>query len=159
MAVALLATVLMAACSGATASEGSSHQPAATTTAPKVSGTPINVSLGETDMSHMYMKIDRTTVPAGAVTFTVTNDGVKTHEFVVLKTDTAAADFAIGSFEGEKDRMDEEAPGTENVGETGDMESGTAQTLTLRLKPGHYALVCNLPGHYRMGMFADFEVS
>jgi uncharacterized cupredoxin-like copper-binding protein len=45
-----------------------------------------------------------------------------------------------------------------NVGETGDMDAGTSKTLTIDLKPGHYALVCNLAGHYRMGMYSDFEV-
>jgi hypothetical protein len=29
----------------------------------------------------------------------------------------------------------------------------------LRLGPGHYALVCNQPGHYAAGMRADFRVS
>ncbi|MGZ4189647.1 MAG: plastocyanin/azurin family copper-binding protein [Actinomycetota bacterium] len=38
------------------------------------------------------------------------------------------------------------------------MEAGTSKTLTITLKPGHYALVCNLPGHYRMGMHQDFVV-
>jgi uncharacterized cupredoxin-like copper-binding protein len=28
--------------------------------------------------------------------------------------------------------------------------------LTLDLKPGHYAVVCNLPGHYAAGMRQDF---
>jgi uncharacterized cupredoxin-like copper-binding protein len=28
----------------------------------------------------------------------------------------------------------------------------------LSLKPGHYSLVCNLPGHYMAGMHADFTV-
>ncbi len=27
-----------------------------------------------------------------------------------------------------------------------------------RLKKGHYALICNLPGHYQGGMHADFTV-
>ncbi len=26
------------------------------------------------------------------------------------------------------------------------------------LKPGYYQLICNLPGHYEPGMYADFEV-
>jgi uncharacterized cupredoxin-like copper-binding protein len=28
--------------------------------------------------------------------------------------------------------------------------------LTLDLTPGHYAVVCNLPGHYAAGMRQDF---
>jgi uncharacterized cupredoxin-like copper-binding protein len=33
-----------------------------------------------------------------------------------------------------------------------------SKTLALRLRPGHYALVCNLPGHYLAGQRADFTV-
>lgn len=99
-----------------------------------------------------------TTVAAGSVTFTVKNDGTIPHEFVVLQTETPAGDFPIGSFEGESDRIDEDTAGT-NVGETGDMNAGTTKTLTIDLAPGHYAFVCNLPGHYGKGMHTDFTVT
>ena len=45
-----------------------------------------------------------------------------------------------------------------NVGEIGSVKAGTAKTLNITLKPGHYALICNLPGHYKTGQFADFYV-
>ena len=99
-----------------------------------------------------------TTVPSGPVTFDVTNDGTMTHEFVVLQTETAASEIPIKSFEGETDRINEDTAGT-NVGETGDMEAGTSQTLKLDLAPGHYVLVCNLPSHYGQGMHTDFTVA
>ncbi len=99
-----------------------------------------------------------TTIPAGSVTFTVTNDGTIPHEFVVMQTDTPAGDFPIESFEGEPDRFDEDTAGT-NVGETGDMEASTTKTLTLDLAAGHYAFVCNLPTHYGQGMHTDFTVT
>jgi len=99
-----------------------------------------------------------TTVPSGAVTFDVTNDGTMTHEFVVLQTATAASEIPIKSFEGETDRINEDTAGT-NVGETGDMEAGISQTLKLDLAPGHYVLVCNLPSHYGLGMHTDFTVA
>lgn len=99
-----------------------------------------------------------TTVAAGSVTFTVTNDGTIPHEFVVLQTETPAGDFPIDTFEGEPERFNEDTAGT-NVGETGDMDAGTTKTLTIDLAPGHYALVCNLPTHYGLGMHTDFTVS
>ena len=43
-----------------------------------------------------------------------------------------------------------------NVGETGDMEPGAVMLLTIDMSAGHYAVVCNLPGHYAMGMHQDF---
>jgi uncharacterized cupredoxin-like copper-binding protein len=99
-----------------------------------------------------------TTAPAGAITFSVSNSGTIPHEFVVLSTDTLAADFPIKSFEGEANRIDEDKVG-KNVGETGDMQPDSTKSLTLKLKPGHYAFVCNLPGHYAFGMHIDFTVT
>jgi hypothetical protein len=64
-----------------------------------------------------------TTPSSGSVTFTVTNDGTITHEFVVLKTETLSADIPVGKFEGEPNRINEDTAGT-NVGETGDMTRG-----------------------------------
>jgi len=99
-----------------------------------------------------------TEVPAGTITFDVTNKGTMPHEFVVLSTDTQAANFPIASFEGEPNRFDEDTAGT-TVGETGDMNPTTTKSITMALAPGHYALVCNLPGHYGLGMHIDFTVS
>ena len=123
------------------------------TAAASVAPGPIDVSLNEFSIT-----ISTHTVPAGKTVFAVKNIGTRAHEFVVLKTDTPAADFAVGSFEGQSDRIDEDAAGT-NVGETGDLEPGTSKTVTITLEPGHYAVVCNLPGHYRMGMRQDVTVT
>jgi uncharacterized cupredoxin-like copper-binding protein len=85
---------------------------------------------------------------AGKVTFNVKNDGTVTHEFVVLKTDKPAGSLLKGS------RADE----TGNVGETGDLAAGARKSITLNLAAGHYALICNLPGHYKAGQHTDFTV-
>jgi uncharacterized cupredoxin-like copper-binding protein len=45
------------------------------------------------------------------------------------------------------------------VGEVEDVAAGTSKKLTLNLKKGHYVLICNIPGHYKSGMHADFTVS
>ena len=119
----------------------------------------VTVGLGETSPNEMYIHLSSATAAEGPVTFAVTNEGSRTHEFVVLRTDTPAGDLPIVSFEGEKDRIDEEGPGVTNVGETGDMKAGTTATLNIDMAPGHYAVVCNLPGHYRMGMHQDFTVT
>ena len=121
--------------------------------------TPVTVALGETDPNTMYIHMSQPAVPQGRVSFIVTNEGTETHEFVVLRTKTAAGDLPIVSFEGEKDRIDEEAKGVVNAGETGDMDVGSSMMLTLNLKDGHYAVVCNLPGHYRRGMHQDLWVT
>ena len=39
------------------------------------------------------------------------------------------------------------------------MKPGTSMVLTIDMKAGHYAVVCNLPGHYAGGMHEDFWVT
>ena len=87
--------------------------------------------------------------PAGKVTFTVKNSGKAEHEFVVLRTLRPAGSLA--SHNGE-------ASEAGNVGEIGSVKPGQQKKLTLTLKKGHYSLLCNLPGHYKSGQFADFYV-
>lgn len=86
--------------------------------------------------------------PRGKVKFVVTNVGTIKHEFVVLKTSKPAGNLLKGK----------EADESGNVGEIGGILPGQAKTLTLKLPAGHYALICNLPGHYATGQFADFYV-
>jgi uncharacterized cupredoxin-like copper-binding protein len=86
--------------------------------------------------------------PKGKVRFVVTNIGTIKHEFVVLKTAKPAGNLLKGN----------EADESGAVGEIGGVPPGQARTLNLTLKRGHYALICNLPGHYKTGQFADFYI-
>jgi uncharacterized cupredoxin-like copper-binding protein len=88
------------------------------------------------------------TAAAGKIRFSVHNSGAITHEFVVIRTDKPAAGLMKGA------RADESG----NVGETGDLKAGATKAITLNLKAGHYALICNLPGHYKAGQHTDFTV-
>jgi uncharacterized cupredoxin-like copper-binding protein len=85
---------------------------------------------------------------AGKVTFAVHNGGQVTHEFVVVRTSKPAGSLLKGA------RADESG----NVGETGDLQPGQSKKLSLNLPAGHYALICNLPGHYKAGQHVDFTV-
>jgi hypothetical protein len=38
-------------------------------------------------------------------------------------------------------------------------EAGNSKMLTIDMAPGHYAIVCNLNGHYAAGMHQDFWVT
>ena len=87
-------------------------------------------------------------VPAGKVTFVVVNSGRVDHELVVLRTKGPANTLPLAS------TRDVYEVG--RVGTTRTIDSGRRKSLTLTLKPGHYSLICNLPGHYRAGQFADF---
>jgi uncharacterized cupredoxin-like copper-binding protein len=101
-------------------------------------------------LSEMKITGSAATVAAGRVTFDVRNTGAVAHEFVVLKTPILAGKLKTSS----AGRADESG----NIGETGDMAPGTTKKLTIKLAAGHYALICNLPGHYPAGMYADLTV-
>ena len=91
-----------------------------------------------------------TSISAGKVKFTVPNKGKLPHELVVIKTNTPPGKLPIDS--------DGEASEKGAVGETGDIKPGATKTVTLSLKKGKYALICNLPGHYKGGMYAGLTV-
>jgi uncharacterized cupredoxin-like copper-binding protein len=67
----------------------------------------------------------------------------------VLKTPTAAADLPVKA-----GRASEAG----NIGETGDLRPGATKSVVIQLPAGHYALICNLPGHYLAGQHTDFTV-
>ncbi|MEA2170822.1 MAG: hypothetical protein QOF76_4122 [Solirubrobacteraceae bacterium] len=108
----------------------------------KVNG-PITV-----DLSEWAVKTSTATAPAGKVQFDIHNAGKIPHEMVVLKTTAKADALGTGS----------RIPETGHVGEVGDVAAGARKHLTLKLAPGHYSLVCNLPGHYMSGMHTDLTV-
>jgi len=39
------------------------------------------------------------------------------------------------------------------------MKPGTSKMLTIDMADGHYAIACNLNGHYASGMHQDFWVT
>jgi len=86
----------------------------------------------------------------GKVTFDVKNTaaGVE-HELVVIKTSRKAANLPVNG-EGEASEKG-------SVGEV-ELGGGKSKKLTLNLKAGHYAVICNIGSHYKLGMHADFTV-
>jgi uncharacterized cupredoxin-like copper-binding protein len=109
----------------------------------------INVSL-----TTYGIKPSSNTAKAGDVTFKVKNDAADlVHEFVVVKTDTAAGKLPMTA-DGQK--ADEEK--TTAVDEIEDIEPGKSGELKVTLAAGHYVLLCNVEGHYAGGMYADLNV-
>jgi uncharacterized cupredoxin-like copper-binding protein len=88
-------------------------------------------------------------VSAGKVSFNLKNKGHMEHELVVIKTGTSAAKLKVSG-----NRASDKGA----VGEIEDIAAGKSKKHTFNLKKGHYVLICNLPGHYKGGMRADFTV-
>ena len=91
-------------------------------------------------------------VKAGEIRFNIRNDGTNVHEFVVIKSDAAPGSFPVVD-----GTIDEEAAGT-SPGEVEDIQPGASDVGTMRLSPGKYVLLCNLPAHYEQGMHASLTV-
>jgi len=132
-ALVLAAFVLIAsaACSGAAATAGGA----------------VSATLSDTKIV-----VDRDSISAGKVTFTVKNTGTIEHELVVLRTDVPADKIQPDS--DEPGKMSEEG----SLGESGDIAAGETKQFSLNLAPGRYVFMCNQPGHYMVGMHIPFVV-
>jgi uncharacterized cupredoxin-like copper-binding protein len=103
-----------------------------------------------------------TSIPAGEVTFVVSNTGpADVHELVILKTDLGAANLPVD----DTGAVDETGAGITVVDEIEDIAVGSSGEVTVMLEPGAYVLLCNIfdateqESHYAMGMRLDFTVS
>ncbi|BCG94660.1 cupredoxin domain-containing protein [Mesorhizobium sp. 131-2-1] len=102
----------------------------------------------------MGIKASPSAVKAGEVTFKVTNDSKDTvHEMIVMYL--ADPGKPLPYLEAEN-RVDEDRAG--DKGEVSELDPGKSGTLTVELKAGKYLLICNVPGHYGAGMWAEFTV-
>lgn len=110
----------------------------------------------------MGIRISAGTVPAGQVSLRVTNAGQLTHELVVLPlTGSAVGGQRAAGDDGTISESGSlgEASATCAAGEGDGIASGSSGWVTVTLRPGRYELVCNLPGHYASGMYAELDVT
>jgi uncharacterized cupredoxin-like copper-binding protein len=110
----------------------------------------------------MGLSADQATVPHGAVSFLVTNDGSIDHEMVILPL---ADSQTVGTRSvGGDAKIDEagslgEASKTDGAGAGDGIAPGASGWVTVTLAPGHYELVCNLARHYGAGMYTKLNVT
>jgi iron uptake system component EfeO len=134
-----VAAIALAACS------------ASSTPAPSAGGgaggSSVDVALAEWSVTP-----SAATAAAGDLTFKVANKGTQVHELIVVKTDTKADALPVAD-----GKVDE--AGLDVIDEVEDVAVSTTADLVLTdLAAGHYALFCNIEGHYSQGMHADFDV-
>lgn len=114
-------------------------------------GTAVDVTLSE-----FKVEFNTTDIPAGEVTFNVTNGGTIVHEFVVFKTDDAEDALPEASDEA---AVDEDDSSLESMGEVEDVDPGATKSFSATLEAGDYVAICNVEGHYDSGMHIHFTVS
>jgi uncharacterized cupredoxin-like copper-binding protein len=101
----------------------------------------------------MGVKLSTDTVPAGEITFNVTNSSQETvHEMVVFPY----KDGEQVPFSSQDAKINEDLAG--HLGEVSELDPAKGGALKISLKPGKYILTCNIPGHYMNGMWAILTV-
>jgi len=98
-------------------------------------------------------KIDTPThLKAGVYTYDISNTGAMEHEMLVMKTDLAPSALPMKNGDINEDALPPISDG-DNIA------PGKSQTRTIDLsKPGTYLFVCNIPGHFKEGMYTYVTV-
>lgn len=105
-------------------------------------------------MAPMEVHVSSHTVPAGEVTFEVTNSSRQlVHEMVISPVDHTHAPL---SYDRAGNAVDADAAG--HLGEVSELTPGKKGALKLTLKPGTYILYCNVAGHPALGMWTPLTV-
>ncbi|HUQ17059.1 MAG TPA: sulfocyanin-like copper-binding protein [Candidatus Saccharimonadales bacterium] len=95
------------------------------------------------DLTDFAVKADPGTVKAGHNVFAVRNRASMIHDLVVIRTDLAPNALPIDGGKAKEDGK---------VGGVANLSGGISRKLVLELPAGRYVLICNVPGHYQLGM-------
>jgi len=140
--IPFLLVMALAACGSSTVS----------TSAPGSSGThqtgePIKLTDFKVDI--------RSALAAQQTTFRIRNEGGQQHELLVFKTDLDPSQFPTET----SGDMNEDGVGLMKMSDGDNLDPGRSQTRAVDLtKPGKYVFVCNLPGHFKLGMYTIVTV-
>jgi uncharacterized cupredoxin-like copper-binding protein len=107
------------------------------------------------DMTGMKMTATPDTVIAGRVMIHATNQSQGlVHEVIVVRP---AANGTKLPYDDKTGRVTEKQ--IKDLGEVSDLPPGKSGSLTVRLTPGNYLLICNQPNHYQAGMWTKLIVT
>ena len=98
-----------------------------------------------------------TTVTAGVKILQITNAGTMQHELLVFRPDASInpTNLPVDS----SGNVVEDAPGINKITDGPNLNPGDVQSRSLDLSaPGTYVFLCNLPGHYKLGMWTVVTV-
>ena len=103
------------------------------------------------DVSDYKVVTDHPTIAAGHVVIGIRNHAAMAHELKVIKTDQLPDQLPV---DGASAKVTEDS----KVGELLNITGGASRKLVLDLAPGKYVLICNVAGHYQLGMRVGLEV-
>jgi uncharacterized cupredoxin-like copper-binding protein len=110
---------------------------------------------GMMGMGMMSIRADKSTIKAGQIHFAATNwSRGLLHEMLVIAVDNPNAPMPYDYGTGEVPEKQVKV-----LGEISELEPNASGGLDLKLAPGTYLLLCNLPGHYAAGMVTPLTVT
>ncbi len=145
LTILAVACALLVAC--ASGGAGAPDAPAGSLATTDASG----VATVHVSMNEWGLNPDVAAATAGKVTFVVKNAGTVPHEMTVVRTDLAPNKLPVKGAAVDTAKL-------EVVDTLTQFGAGQTTDLTVTLRPGRYVLVCNLPGHYQLGMRAGLTV-
>jgi len=108
----------------------------------------VNVTV---DLKEYAVTLSTPTVKAGVVKFGIRNLGTMIHDFDLIKTDLALDKLPI-------DTVSAKAKTDGLVKQMINIVAGRVTTVSADLAAGHYVIICNVSGHYQLGMRAELTV-
>ena len=97
------------------------------------------------DMKEYAITLSVPTIKAGTIKFGIRNNGTMVHDFDLYKTDRPLAELPIdgGSAKVKMDGL---------VKQMINISAQRSTTISADLAAGRYVIICNVAGHYQLGM-------
>jgi hypothetical protein len=95
------------------------------------------------------------TIKSGKTDLAISNVGVAPHELLVFKSDLAPSAYPTDA----AGDIIEEGAGVTLVSDGDNIDPAGSQTRSIDLAPGTYLFVCNIPSHFKAGMFTTVTVA
>jgi uncharacterized cupredoxin-like copper-binding protein len=112
-------------------------------------------SHGQEISLYEWKVIAATSLKAGKATFTISNFGAVPHELLVFKSKLPLSAYPTDK----AGDIVEDGPGITLLSDGENIDPTGSQVRIVNLAPGTYAFVCNIPGHFKAGMFAVVTVT
>jgi uncharacterized cupredoxin-like copper-binding protein len=107
----------------------------------------------QVELADDHIVLDPASVPDGRIVFDTVNTAAElVHEIEVFSGATNGAVLPVANSVAD-------TTGLTLIDEIEDIIPGASATLTIDLTPGTYLVVCNLPAHYELGMWAYITVT
>jgi uncharacterized cupredoxin-like copper-binding protein len=103
------------------------------------------------EMTDYKITVNVPSAKAGKIKIGVRNLAAMEHSFEVIKTDLPQDKLPV-------DGASAKAKEDGKVGEIKSLPAGKSGAVTLDLQPGKYVFICNIAGHYQLGMHTGFTV-